>query len=125
MATSSVKWKEEQILIVCPGSQTTLASLGCAELSPPTIRVPTRMFRDAESERWRPVHTFMRRKYSPEDSDDDDGEEDSEVDFEYVEDPESDEGAVFPIQGEKTRFPRQWSFHGPLCPNSACSVEMN
>lgn len=86
MASSAAKWREEQILIVCPGSRTTMAQLGCSELTPPTHRFPTRMFRDGDE--WRPYHTFKRTKVVA-------GVEQDE----WVEDVDSDEGAVFPIEG--------------------------
>jgi actin-related protein 9 len=82
------KWREEQVLIICPGSQTTLAQLGCNELTPPAHRFPTRMFRDEESDDWRPHRTYKRKK---------EGAEEAE---EWVEDVESTEGAVYPLQGE-------------------------
>ncbi|RCI09742.1 hypothetical protein L249_4079 [Ophiocordyceps polyrhachis-furcata BCC 54312] len=86
MASSAAKWREEQILIICPGSQTTMAQLGCGELTPPTHRIPTRMFRDGDE--WRPYRTFKRKRVV-------DGEERDE----WVEDVDSDEGAVFPLEG--------------------------
>ncbi|KJZ79934.1 hypothetical protein HIM_00648 [Hirsutella minnesotensis 3608] len=86
MASSSAKWREEQILIICPGSRTTMAQLGCSELTPPTHRIPTRMFKDGDE--WRPYHTFKRSKTV-------DGVEQEE----WVEDVDSDEDAVYPIEG--------------------------
>ncbi|PNY30041.1 Actin-like protein ARP9, partial [Tolypocladium capitatum] len=86
MASSAAKWREEQILIVCPGSLTTMAQLGCSELTPPTHRFPTRMFRDGDE--WRPYHTFKRTRIVG-------GVEHDE----WVEDVDSAEGAVFPIEG--------------------------
>ncbi|GJN80840.1 actin-like protein arp9 [Purpureocillium lilacinum] len=86
MATSAAKWREEQILIVCPGSRTTMAQLGCSELTPPTHRFPTRMFPDGDE--WRPYHTYKRTRVA--------GGVETE---EWVEDVDSDEGAVFPIEG--------------------------
>ncbi|OAQ99474.1 hypothetical protein LLEC1_02036 [Akanthomyces lecanii] len=83
--SSSGKWREEQILIICPGSQTTLAQLGCSELTLPTHRIPTRMFKDGDE--WRPYHTYSRTKIV-------NGVEEDE----WVEDVDSDEGAVYPIQ---------------------------
>ncbi|KAJ6444482.1 chromatin remodeling complex subunit (Arp9) [Purpureocillium lavendulum] len=86
MATSAAKWREEQILVVCPGSRTTMAQLGCSELTPPTHRFPTRMFPDGDE--WRPYHTYKRTRVV--------GGVESE---DWVEDVDSDEGAVFPIEG--------------------------
>ncbi|KAK3947698.1 hypothetical protein QBC32DRAFT_353549 [Pseudoneurospora amorphoporcata] len=104
MSGQTGKWREEQVLVICPGSSTTMAQLGCGELTPPAHRFPTRMFRDEETGQWRPYHTYKRKKAAaltvavaegeqpkPEGS----GEEDE---WEYVEDQDSDEGAVYPIQ---------------------------
>ncbi|KAK3190426.1 Actin-like protein arp9 (SWI/SNF complex component arp9) [Lecanicillium sp. MT-2017a] len=86
MSSTAGKWREEQILIICPGSQTTLAQLGCNELTLPTHRIPTRMFKDGNE--WRPYHTYQRTKIVG-------GVEEEE----WVEDVDSDEGATFPIRG--------------------------
>ncbi|KAK2591783.1 Actin-like protein arp9 [Conoideocrella luteorostrata] len=86
MSSSSAKWREEQILIICPGSRTTMAQLGCTELTPPTHRVPTRMFKDGDE--WRPYYTYKRTKVVA-------GIETEE----WVEDVDEDKGAVWPIQG--------------------------
>ncbi len=90
MSGQTGKWREEQVLIICPGSQTTLAQLGCNELTPPAHRFPTRMFRDEDSDDWRPFRTYKRKKEGGAAGDDA---------WEYVEDVESAEGAVYPIQG--------------------------
>jgi actin-related protein 9 len=87
MSSTAGKWREEQILIICPGSQTTLAQLGCSELTLPTHRIPTRMFKDGDE--WRPYRTYQRTKIVG-------GVEEQE----WVEDVDSDEGATFPIRGE-------------------------
>jgi actin-related protein 9 len=86
MSNAAGKWREEQILIICPGSRTTMAQLGCSELTPPTHRIPTRMFKDGDE--WRPYYTYKRSKVV-------DGIEQEE----WVEDVDSDEGAVYPLQG--------------------------
>ncbi|CAK7227102.1 Actin-like protein arp9 [Sporothrix curviconia] len=96
------KWKEEQILIICPGSQTTMAQLGCSELTPPAFRIPTRMFRDEETGEWRPYRTFKRKKQQQAAvaTNGDAGADGAarEDEWEYVEDPESNEGAVYPLE---------------------------
>ncbi|KAK3324715.1 hypothetical protein B0T19DRAFT_237099 [Cercophora scortea] len=99
MSTQTGKWREEQILVICPGSQTTMAQLGCGELTPPAHRFPTRMFKDEDSDDWRPSHTYKRKKTTasaaagaPAPPKDDDDE------WEYVEDLDSTEGAVYPLQ---------------------------
>lgn len=86
MSSSQAKWREEQILIICPGSKTTMAQLGCTELTPPMHRVPTRMFKDGDE--WRPYYTFKRTKVV-------NGVEQEE----WVEDVDEDKGATYPIQG--------------------------
>ncbi|CAI6089878.1 unnamed protein product [Clonostachys chloroleuca] len=86
MASAGGKWREEQILIICPGSRTTMAQLGCSELTPPTHRFPTRMFKDGDE--WRPYYTYQRKRVV-------DGVEKEE----WVEDVDEDEGATWPIQG--------------------------
>lgn len=115
MSSQTGKWREDQVLIVCPGSQTTLAQLGCSELTPPAHRFPTRMFKDEEDGSWRPYHTFKRKKATqnaplavegPMTTDEDD-------DSEWVEDTDSDEGAVYPMQGTDRR-------PLPLLPESQC-----
>ncbi|KAK4125480.1 hypothetical protein N657DRAFT_688240 [Parathielavia appendiculata] len=91
MSSQTGKWREEQVLVICPGSQTTLAQLGCNELTPPAHRFPTRMFKDPDSDdHWRPYHTYKRKKESAADGDGEDA-------WEYVEDTDSVEGAVYPI----------------------------
>ncbi|KAF4126766.1 actin-related protein 9 [Geosmithia morbida] len=107
---SLTKWREEQVLIICPGSQTTMAQLGCNELTPPARRFPTRMFPDTEDDSdnenettktvlttttttttaktWRPYHTFKRTRIV-----------DGKAEDEWVEDVDSDEGAVYPLRG--------------------------
>ena len=106
MSGQTGKWREEQILIICPGSQTTMAQLGCNELTPPARRFPTRMFKDDESDEWHPHHTYKRRKATANGTaaaaagDGGGGGGDDNDEWEYVEDVDSTEGAVYPIQGE-------------------------
>ncbi|EFX03129.1 chromatin remodeling complex subunit [Grosmannia clavigera kw1407] len=97
MSAQSSKWREEQILILCPGSRTTMAQLGCHELTPPAYRIPTRMFRDEDSDEWRPYRTWKRRKMTV--AAEDNGAATDKDEWEYVEDPDSDEGAVHPMEG--------------------------
>lgn len=107
--SSQTRWREEQVLVICPGSSTTMAQLGCSELTPPSQRFPTRMFRDEETGGWRPYHTYKRKKKSPTGLNgnvngavqvqDADKKDDGEDEWETVEDPDSTEGAVYPMQG--------------------------
>lgn len=101
MSSQATKWKEEQILIICPGSRTTMAQLGCSELTPPAYRIPTRMFRDEETGEWRPYRTYRRKKQAAigGSSGANDATSNDDDEWEYVEDPDSDEGAVYPMQG--------------------------
>jgi len=96
MSGQTGKWREEQILIICPGSQSTMAQLGCSELTPPARRFPTRMFKDEDSDDWRPYYTYKRKKATA------NGTAATEEDeWEWVEDIDSAEGAVYPIQGKQ------------------------
>ncbi|KAF7553845.1 hypothetical protein G7Z17_g3317 [Cylindrodendrum hubeiense] len=85
MSSTTGKWREEQVLIVCPGSRMTMAQLGCSELTLPTRRMQTRMFKDGEQ--WAPYYRTKRTKLV-------NGQEEEE----WVEDVDEDEGAVYPIE---------------------------
>ncbi|KAI1177527.1 putative chromatin remodeling complex subunit [Nemania sp. FL0916] len=112
MSGQQGKWREDQVLVICPGSQTTMAQLGCSELTPPAHRIPTRMFKDADGDEYWPYHTFKRRKTgttgtsekaaevaeTTEGAATADGAKDDD-EWEYVEDRDSAEGAIYPIQG--------------------------
>ncbi|KAB5577868.1 hypothetical protein GE09DRAFT_1214079 [Coniochaeta sp. 2T2.1] len=97
MSAQTGKWKEEQILIICPGSQTTIAQLGCGELTPPALRVPTRMFQDEETGEWRPNHVEKRRRITANGANAT-ATANGDDQWEYIEDPDSTEGATYPIQ---------------------------
>lgn len=71
-----------------------MAQLGCNELTPPSKRFPTRMFWDAEAAFWRPYRTYTRKK-KVEGAPIGEASEEEEV----VEDPDSTEGAVYPLRG--------------------------
>lgn len=86
MSSTAGKWREEQVLIICPGSRSTMAQLGCSELTPPARRMPTRMFKDGDQ--WAPYHRMKRMTMV-------NGVEEEE----WVEDMDEDEGAVYPIEG--------------------------
>ena len=99
MSAQTGKWKEEQILIICPGSQTTMAQLGCGELTLPAMRVPTRMFQDEETGEWRPNHVEKRRRITANGASNGVTTANGDDQWEYIEDPDSTEGATYPIQG--------------------------
>lgn len=105
--------------MICPGSSTTMAQLGCSELTPPSQRFPTRMFIDDETGEWRPYHTYKRKKKAAAvDANGSAGagagangesgageKKEEEEEYESVEDPDSAEGAVYPLKGMlSTRF---------------------
>ncbi|KAI5862132.1 hypothetical protein GGS23DRAFT_605773 [Durotheca rogersii] len=91
MASQQAKWREEQVLVICPGSLTTTAQLGCHDLTPPAHRIPTRMFWDDETGQYTPYHTYKRKKASASAGDKDE--------WEFVEDRDSVKGAIYPIVG--------------------------
>jgi len=88
-----------------------MAQLGCNELTPPAHRIPTRMFKDEETNEYRPYHTYKRKKTEATTAEaateaatetaaapSTETKEDDE--WEYVEDRDSVEGAIYPIQGK-------------------------
>ncbi|KAI1128885.1 actin-like ATPase domain-containing protein [Nemania abortiva] len=107
MSSQQGKWREDQVLVICPGSQTTMAQLGCSELTPPAHRIPTRMFKDEEGEEFYPYHTYKRKKITTAATTTttttteptNDSKDKDEDDWEYVEDRDSVEGAIYPMQG--------------------------
>ncbi|KAI2471244.1 hypothetical protein F4781DRAFT_387813 [Annulohypoxylon bovei var. microspora] len=96
MASQQGKWREDQVLIICPGSLTTMAQLGCSELTPPAHRIPTRMFKDPETKEYTPYRIYKRKKASASGNVKDEKNDDN---WEYVEDRDSVEGAIYPLQG--------------------------
>ncbi|KAF2997271.1 Actin-like protein arp9 (SWI/SNF complex component arp9) [Neopestalotiopsis sp. 37M] len=99
MSSQQGKWREEQVLIICPGSHTTMAQLGCAELTPPANRIPTRMFKDPDTGEYHPHYTYKRKKATAVANGGDDNKTLDEDDYEFVEDRDSVEGAIYPIVG--------------------------
>ncbi|KAF2016160.1 actin-like ATPase domain-containing protein [Aaosphaeria arxii CBS 175.79] len=100
-------FKDEQIIIIAPGSETTVAQLGLPEsFTPAKTRVRSRMFPAEKEGEWEPYK--VRRKQSAEKPTGDqngaaDGEESKNVSSEqeeiiYEEDRISEEGAVWPIR---------------------------
>ncbi|TLD31108.1 hypothetical protein PspLS_02868 [Pyricularia sp. CBS 133598] len=98
MSGASGKWREDQVLVICPGSKTTMAQMGCAELTPPAHRIPTRMFKDDEGEGYRPYH-IEKRKKTPTQPANGAAPQSEEDEWEYIEDPDATEGAIYPIKG--------------------------
>ncbi|KAI2629680.1 hypothetical protein GGR54DRAFT_586076 [Hypoxylon sp. NC1633] len=96
MASQQGKWRDDQILVICPGSLTTVAHLGVHELVVPQNRFPTRMFKDSEKDEYIPYHTYKRKRSNESGGTDGDKAGDQ---WEYVEDRDSVEGAIYPIVG--------------------------
>ncbi|PSN72101.1 hypothetical protein BS50DRAFT_569656 [Corynespora cassiicola Philippines] len=99
-------FKDEQIIIIAPGSETTVAQLGLPEsFTPARLRVRSRMFPAEKEGEWEP-YKVRRRQDKPEQANGSaqptDGDataapaDDDEV--LYEEDRVSEEGAVWPIQ---------------------------
>ncbi|KAF2398372.1 hypothetical protein EJ06DRAFT_513358 [Trichodelitschia bisporula] len=86
-------FKDDQILIIVPGSQTTLAQLGIPEsLTPAKLRMRSRMFPAEKLGEWEPFKVRQREKESGAQQNGDGADEP-----EYYEDLETEEGAVWPI----------------------------
>ncbi|KAF2687555.1 hypothetical protein K458DRAFT_191980 [Lentithecium fluviatile CBS 122367] len=97
-------FKDEQIIIIAPGSETTLAQLGLPEsFTPARLRVRSRMFPAEKEGEWEP-YKVRRRQDKPAEAHNGaaDGDAKSVADGEdeivYEEDRVSEEGAVWPIQ---------------------------
>lgn len=89
-------FKDDSILIIAPGSRTTLAQLGLPEsFTPARSRFRSRMFPGQQAGEWEPHK--VRRKHKSDTNGHVDGNDATEED-EYEEDRSSDEGAVWPIE---------------------------
>ncbi|OBT69168.1 hypothetical protein VE03_01970 [Pseudogymnoascus sp. 23342-1-I1] len=110
-------FKDEHILIIAPGSLTTLAQLGLPEsFTPATTKVRTRMFPAGEG-KWEPYKINEVKKATPPaaanggevtmgGTGEEEKKEDNEAEPEFEEDLESDEGAVYPLtEGRITNMP--------------------
>ncbi|ORY14261.1 actin-domain-containing protein [Clohesyomyces aquaticus] len=94
-------FKDEQIIIIAPGSETTVAQLGLPEsFTPARIRVRSRMFPAEKEGEWEPFKVRRRDDKNglpaPPPGDPETRPDDDEV--LYEEDRVSEEGAVWPIQ---------------------------
>lgn len=97
-------FKDEHILIIAPGSQTTLAQLGLPEsFTPAALRVPTRMFLAPDEKTFEPYKIRSRKKVvngaDIEMAGTDTKAEGDDEEEELVEFPEDDEGAIYPLKG--------------------------
>lgn len=105
-------FKDENIFIIAPGSQTTLAQLGLPEsFTPASHRFPTRMFQAPDGKTFEPYKIISRKKEKVEGTDTamggtTDGElQEVEEEEELVEYPEDDEGAIWPLKGTRFQSP--------------------
>ncbi|KAG8530159.1 uncharacterized protein KY384_005642 [Bacidia gigantensis] len=126
-------FKDEHILIISPGSQSTLAQLGLPEsFTPARLKLPTRMFAAETPGEWEPLKVREKRIQKPPKTNgvttngqsdvpmtdtngagDDQGQEqgEGEDEIQYEEDPTSDEGAEYPIvQGRIVNWPCLFAF---------------
>jgi len=103
-------FRDENILIIAPGSQTTLAQLGLPEsFTPASHRFPTRVFPAPDGKTWEPFKIRSLRKEKEvvngnveegamegvEKTEEGEGEEEEQL----IEFPEDEEGAVWPLKG--------------------------
>ncbi|KAI9650707.1 Actin-like protein arp9 (SWI/SNF complex component arp9) [Ciborinia camelliae] len=120
-------FKDEHILIIAPGSQTTLAQLGLPEsFTPPQRRFPTRMFLAPDGKTYEPYKIRQKKKDASATTNGDtemggikEGKADEEEELEEV--PEDDEGAIWPLkEGRIENLPAFCAFlhhvHNQLSP---------
>ncbi|TVY53209.1 SWI/SNF and RSC complexes subunit arp9 [Lachnellula cervina] len=107
-------FRDEHILIIAPGSQTTLAQLGLPEsFTPAAHRFPTRMFPAPDGKTYEPykVKVQTRKKEDVEMKEGDGEREEGDEEEEIVELPEDEEGAVFPLkEGRIADMPAFFAF---------------
>jgi actin-related protein 9 len=95
-------FRDEHILIIAPGSQTTLAQLGLPEsFTPAALRLPTRMFLAPDEKTYEPYKIRSRKKVVINGGDVEMGgtEPKLEDEEELIELPDDDEGAIYPLKG--------------------------
>ncbi|KAF2457838.1 hypothetical protein BDY21DRAFT_342929 [Lineolata rhizophorae] len=104
-------FKDDQIIIISPGSRTTLAQLGLPEsFTPAKLRFKSRMFPAEKDGEWEPFKVRRRGKPAANGdappADPQPVAEDGEDGVQYEEDIHSDEGAIWPIEeGRITDWP--------------------
>ncbi|KAF2432815.1 hypothetical protein EJ08DRAFT_647905 [Tothia fuscella] len=90
-------FKDDQILIIAPGSQTTLAQLGIPEsLTPAQLRVRSRMFASGTADKWEPFKVRPKESTANGDGAKDEPRPDKEPEF--YEDQDTEAGAVWPMK---------------------------
>ncbi|KAF1947890.1 hypothetical protein EJ02DRAFT_507683 [Clathrospora elynae] len=95
-------FKDDQIIIIAPGSETTVAQLGLPEsFTPARLRVRSRMFPGEKEGEFEPYKIRRKQEKSApngEAQDDTKPSTDGEPDVQWEEDRVSEEGAIWPIQ---------------------------
>ncbi|RDW64076.1 putative SWI and RSC complex subunit arp9 [Coleophoma crateriformis] len=121
-------FKDENVLVIAPGSQTTLAQLGLPEsFTPASHRFPTRMFQAPDGKTFEPYKIRSIKKEKAQDADTEmggtaDGEsKEVEEEEELIEYPEDEEGAIWPLkEGRIENMPAFFAFlqfiHGQFSP---------
>jgi len=96
-------FRDEHVLLIAPGSQTTLAQLGLPEsFTPAAHRFPTRMFLAPDEKSYEPYKIRSRTKIIANGADTEMGGTDGKVEEdieELIELPDDDEGAIYPLKG--------------------------
>jgi actin-related protein 9 len=99
-------FRDEHILIIAPGSQTTLAQLGLPEsFTPASHRFPTRMFPAPDGKTYEPYKIRSRKKEVVMNGADvemggtREPKTEEEDDEELIELPDDYEGAIYPLRG--------------------------
>jgi len=101
-------FRDEHILIIAPGSQTTLAQLGLPEsFTPASHRFATRMFPSPDGKTYEPYKIRSRKKEGISNGGDVEmggtgGSKLDEDEEELIELPDDDEGAIYPLKGMRT-----------------------
>ncbi|KAF1978617.1 hypothetical protein BU23DRAFT_450198 [Bimuria novae-zelandiae CBS 107.79] len=91
-------FKDEQIIVIAPGSETTVAQLGLPEsFTPARLRVRSRMFPAEKPGEWEP-YKIRRRNDKPEQPGDGAESRPDGDEAIYEEDRVSEEGAVWPMK---------------------------
>ena len=96
-------FRDEHVLLIAPGSQTTLAQLGLPEsFTPAAHRFPTRMFLAPDEKSFEPYKIRSRTKAIANGADTEMGgtgaKSDEEIE-ELIELPDDEEGAIYPLKG--------------------------
>lgn len=90
-------YKDENVLLITPGSQTTLAQLGLPEsFTPAQRRFASRVFLNADGKTFDPHKITTRQKVNGADVEMGDS---GVIEEEEVEDPDDEEGAIWPLKG--------------------------